>query len=53
MTYSICYLGAGTHKSKYRNNYNKLAKAASKAGIEVLKKGGTALEAVKAAIIGI
>lgn len=45
-------LGAGTHKNRYRHRYNKLARKASKAGVDVLKSGGSALDAVKAAIIG-
>lgn len=36
----------------HHKDYNKLAKTASKAGVDVLKRGGSALEAVKAAIIG-
>lgn len=47
------FVGAGTHKITYHKSYNKLAKIASKAGVDVLKHGGSALEAVKAAIIGL
>lgn len=45
-------IGAGTHKSRYHKLYNNLAKKASKAGVEVLKNGGDALDAVKAAVVG-
>lgn len=46
------YLGAGEHKQRNIPNYNKLSKIACKAGVSVLNNGGTALEAVKQAVIG-
>lgn len=52
MLFSYFYLGAGSHKHRYRRRYNKLARKASKAGVDVLRSGGSALDAVKAAIIG-
>lgn len=45
-------LGAGEHKQRNIPSYNKLSKLACKAGISVLNSGGTALEAVKEAVIG-
>lgn len=48
----ILLSGAGTHKSKNFKEYNRLARIASKAGVAVLKSGGTPLEAVKAAVAG-
>lgn len=45
-------LGAGMHKKSKHKRYNKLARAASKAGAEKLKAGATALEAVKSAVMG-
>ncbi|KAL3278434.1 hypothetical protein HHI36_013755 [Cryptolaemus montrouzieri] len=45
------HCGAGFHNAKYYKEYNKLSKQASEKGIEVLKNGGTALEAVRDAVI--
>lgn len=42
--------GAGYHKS--HGKYNKLTRLACKAGVLILKDGGTALEAVKVAVMG-
>ena len=42
--------GAGYHKS--HGKYNKLTKLACKAGALILRDGGTALEAVKVAVMG-
>ncbi|KAK9696725.1 Asparaginase [Popillia japonica] len=45
------HCGAGQHTEKNYNRYNKLSRQACRAGIQVLKNGGSALEAVKAAVI--
>lgn len=45
------HCGAGVHNSKYHSEYNKLCKRASMKGIETLKHGGSALEAVRDALI--
>jgi taspase (threonine aspartase 1) len=44
------HCGAGSHSSSHYGKYNKLSKKACRTGIEVLRNGGNALEAVKAAI---
>ncbi|XP_044261710.1 threonine aspartase 1 [Tribolium madens] len=44
------HCGAGTHNSSHFVKYNKLSKKACRKGIEVLRSGGTALEAVKVII---
>lgn len=46
------FVGAGSHKTGYHKRYNKLAKVATKAGIDSLKNGGGALDAIKAAVMG-
>ncbi|KAK4883257.1 hypothetical protein RN001_006576 [Aquatica leii] len=45
------HCGAGHHKSKFYKKYNKLSKLACRAGVDVLKQGGTAVQAVKAAVL--
>ncbi|KAB0802041.1 hypothetical protein PPYR_04227 [Photinus pyralis] len=45
------HCGAGHHKDKFHKQYNKLSKLACKAGTDVLKQGGSAIEAVKAAVL--
>lgn len=44
--------GAGNHKNQNFKRYNKLARKAATAGVEVLRGGGAALDAVKAAVMG-
>ncbi|XP_044752378.1 threonine aspartase 1 [Coccinella septempunctata] len=45
------HCGAGVHCSDYRSEYNKLCKQACLRGLESLKNGGSALEAVRDSII--
>ncbi|RZC27670.1 threonine aspartase 1 [Asbolus verrucosus] len=50
MAGGIVAVHCGNHKSNYYSKYNRLSKKACRKGIEVLKNGGSALEAVKAVI---
>ncbi|XP_017785858.1 PREDICTED: threonine aspartase 1-like [Nicrophorus vespilloides] len=45
------HCGAGSHSTKHHVKYNKLCSKACRAGMEVIKAGGSALEAVRAAVI--
>ncbi|GJQ74419.1 hypothetical protein Trydic_g21289 [Trypoxylus dichotomus] len=45
------HCGAGQHTEKNYSKYNKLSRQACRAGMQILKNGGSALEAVKAAVI--
>ncbi|KAG5900596.1 hypothetical protein JTB14_017454 [Gonioctena quinquepunctata] len=45
------HCGAGSHSNKLYKDYKKLCNRACRKGIHVLKEGGTAMEAVKAAVI--
>lgn len=48
----VIILGAGRHKSKYHKEYKKVCNRACRKGMEVLQRGGSALDAVKEAVIG-
>lgn len=45
-------IGAGEHKEHNYLKYNKLSKSACKKAIDILNQGGNALDAVKAAVMG-
>ncbi|XP_023019257.2 taspase 1 [Leptinotarsa decemlineata] len=45
------HCGAGSHSSKLYGDYKRLCNRACRKGIQVLQEGGTAMEAVKAAVI--
>lgn len=49
---SIYCLGAGEQKRENFVSYNKLSKRACVAGIKILNNGGSALEAVREAVVG-
>lgn len=46
------FLGAGHHNRKLHKEYRKLCSRACLKGMKVLNEGGSAMEAVKAAIVG-
>nr|CAI5830867.1 unnamed protein product [Callosobruchus analis] len=45
------HCGAGFHSQKFHDNYKNACKRACRAGVQALNDGGTALDAVKAALI--
>ncbi|XP_018574888.1 threonine aspartase 1 [Anoplophora glabripennis] len=45
------HCGAGHHSGKYHREYKKVCNRACRKGMEVLRKGGSALDAVKEAVI--
>ncbi|CAG9823589.1 unnamed protein product [Phaedon cochleariae] len=45
------HCGAGSHSSNLHNEYKRLCNKACRKGVQVMKEGGTAMEAIQAAVI--